>query len=193
MDELAEKKMVILEHERQLANAVSAAVIQKPVLSIWLILIPIFFVYYFYKLKTYAQGREEFAKNFLITRKRALEAAYNASESGGQPDVQAIVAMSSAPADTHSDYRHWVKVLVEHYSDLLQAKGSTYEGLVRSAYKSRTNYLLFLNQVKSAENRFDEALKPHLRATIEGLDGITKVMEQSSESFRRAHVKQTFP
>jgi len=191
--ELAEKKKIILEHEKKLANAVSAAVIQKPVLSIWLILIPIFFVYYFYRLKTYAGGREDFAKNFLVTRERALDAAYEALENDRKPDVRSVVAMTSAPQDTHADYGKWVKVLVEHYHELLQANGTTYEGLVRVVYKNRTNYLLFLNQLKIAENRFDEALKPHLRESIEGLDGITRLMEQSTETFRREHVKQAFP
>jgi len=75
MTPLDKNKAFILEYEEKFANSVSLAVIDKPKLSTWMILMPIIFLYYFYQMKKYADGRKAFSRHFILTRKRSLEAA----------------------------------------------------------------------------------------------------------------------
>ena len=192
MASLDEKKELILRYEEKFADSVAVAVIEKPKLSTWMILIPIIFIHYFYRMKKFADGRKEFAHHFMLTRKRALEEAVASLESGVKPDMEAIVKMSSAPKETHADYREWLKVLLDHYQDLLRSKGDSFETLIRSAYKTRTNFLLFINQLNRVESRFNTALKPFLSETTEGVDHIVAAIEQRCEQLRRKDADNIF-
>jgi hypothetical protein len=184
---------LILAEEKRFAALVSAKVIDKPKLAIWMILIPVFFVFYFWQLKRYSEGRKTFAEKFMITRHRALEQALQSAESGRGPNIETVVAASDIPDAIRKDYRRWVAVLVDHYRDLILAHGSNYGALVRSTYKSRTNYLLFLNRLNQVEREFDKALKPHIEKTTENVNGIIKLMEESTGSIRRQIAETIFP
>jgi hypothetical protein len=190
---MAHKRDLILAEEKQFAARVSVKVIDKPRLDVWMILIPVFFIFYFWQLKRYAKGRKTFAEKFLITRKRSLDEALRSAESGNDPDIEALVQASDIPAETRQGYRIWVTLLVAHYTDLILAQGSSYPALVRSTYKSRTNYLLFLNHLNRVERDFDAALKPHLEKTTENVNGIIKLMEESVTSLRRQLAEAIFP
>jgi hypothetical protein len=190
---MAHKRDLILADERQLAARVSARVIDKPRLDVWMILIPIFFIFYFWQLKRYAKGRKTFSEKFLITRKRALDEALQCAETGKAPDIDTLDQAADIPDEIRKDYRRWVTLLVEHYRDLILAHGSSYPALVRSTYKSRTNYLLFLNRLNQVEREFDAALKPHLEETTENVNGIIKLMEESVVSLRRQTAEEIFP
>lgn len=190
---MQEKRQILLAHERRLANHVARTVIEKPVLSVWMVLVPIFFVYYFYRLKKFAQGREDFVQNFMKTRNRAMEAACESLASDARPNVQKVVARSSAPKETHGVYAEWVRVLIEQYRDLLKAEGDTVDDLIRSVYRRRANYLLSLNQLGNAERRFNAVLRPHLDDGMEDAGGIIRMMEKATEAFRRKEAERIFP
>jgi hypothetical protein len=64
---------------------------------------------------------------------------------------------------------------------------------VKSTYKTRTNYLLFLNRLNQVEQDFDSALKPHLETSTEDVNGIIKLMEESVTSLRRQLAEAIFP
>lgn len=183
---------MILIHERRLGNAVSIDVLDKPKLSAWMILIPIFFIFFVYRFKRYKAGREEFVSHFLVTRERALDVAADAVVSGHKPDIEAIIQKSSSPRETLDDYRRWVAALVEHYVDLLAADGDNCDILIRRAYRKRSNYLLFVNQIGKLEKRFDAALKPHLEEVAEGVNDIVARMEQATEKYRRQFADEIF-
>ena len=190
---MTHKRDLILADEKRFAALISASVIDKPKLDVWIILIPVFFVFYFWQLKRYANGRKTFAEKFLITGKRALDEALRSAETGENPDIGKLLQASDIPAETRPDYRRWVTLLVEHYRDLIIAHGSSYPALVRSTYKSRTNYLLFLNRLNQVERQFDAALKPHLEKSTENVNGIIKLMEESVTSLRRQLAEVIFP
>ena len=190
---LTHKRDLILADEKRFAAQVSAKVIDKPRLDVWMILIPVFFIFYFWQLKRYAKGRKTFAEKFLITRERALDEALRSAESGNDPDIEALVQASDIPDGTRQDYRPWVTLLVEHFRDLILAHGSSYPALVKSTYKTRTNYLLFLNHLNQVERNFDAALKPHLEKTTDDVNGIIKLMEESVISLRRQLAEEIFP
>lgn len=190
---MTRKHDLILADEERFAAQVSAKVIDKPRLEVWMILIPVFFVFYFWQLKRYAKGRKTFAEKFLITRKRTLGQALHSAETGKAPDIVKVVQASDIPFETRPDYRRWVTLLAEHYRDLILAQGSSYPELVRSTYKTRTNYLLFLNRLNQVEHQFDAALRPHLEKTTGNVNDIIKLMEDSVATLRRQLAEAIFP
>ena len=102
---MAHKRDLILADEKQFAARVSVKVIDKPRLDVWMILIPIFFVFYFWQLKRYAKGRKTFAEKFLITRKRALDEALRSAETDKGPDFGNVVQAADIPDEIRKDYR----------------------------------------------------------------------------------------
>ena len=192
MNFLNEKKSWLLESERKLAFAVASRIIDKPPLSIWMILVPIFFVYYFYRLQRYSSGRKEFVKHFLVSRERAINEALSAIQSERRPDSLKLCRMSSVPTQIYSEYRDWLEVLIDHYMDLLQARGDCFEDLIKAVYKNKTNYLLFINRLNTVENKFNTALKPHLPDTIDSANSIVAAMETYSTKWRRNQAESIF-
>jgi hypothetical protein len=189
---LNEKKDMILEKERVFAQAVSAVVIDKPTLSLWMILIPVIFVHFFYRLNKYSQGRKEFAQHFVLTKEKALDETLEALETDRKPDANKLAQAADIPKGTSKTYQAWMKVLFDHYRDLLESEGDTYETMVRAVYKNKTNYLLFLNSLSEAEKAFDRELKPHLEAETNGVNGIVKKIESCSTELRRQEAATIF-
>jgi hypothetical protein len=189
---LKEKSDLIRSNETTFAYSLSAIVIEKPKISVWMILIPIILVYHMYRHKSYVEGRKSFAENFLITRDRALEAAVRSIANEGPLDELAVVKEANIPESTKKEYAAWVRVLMAHYKDLLLCEGDSFDALVRSAYKNKTNYLLFLNMLNKSEKRFNAALKPHLQATTKGVGEIIDRMEKGSEKLRYQEADRIF-
>ena len=192
MASLKEKSDLIRFNETTFAYSLSQVVIEKPKISVWMILIPIILVYHMYRHKSYAEGRKAFAENFLITRNRALEAAARSIANESPLDESSVVKEANITESTREDYAAWVRVLMTHYKDLLLCEGDSFDALVRSAYKNKTNYLLFLNILNKSEMRFNSALKPHLQATTEGVGEIIDRMEKGSEKLRYKEAERIF-
>jgi hypothetical protein len=193
MASLTEKTDLIRSSETTFAYSLSSIVIEKPKISVWMILIPIILVYHMYRHKSYVKGRQAFAENFLITRNRALEAAVRSIANEGPLDESSVVKEANIPESTKEEYAAWVRVLMTHYKDLLRCDGDSFDALVRSAYKNKTNYLLFLNILNKSEKRFNSVLKPHLQDTTEGVAEIIERMEKGSEKLRYQEVERIFP
>ena len=192
MTSLQDKKELILSAEDEFAFALAKEVIDKPRISVWMILIPIIFVFHVYRHKKYVEGCNQFADNYLISRKRALNEALSVLESGREPDIQALVKQSSSPAEIAGQYSNWLRFLTDHYLDLLKSEGKTADELIRAAYKKRSNYLLFLNKLNTVEKAYDAALKPFLYETTQGVDQIVQKMEKSAEKLRREMAQRIF-
>ncbi len=191
MKELSDKKEIILQREMAFANAVGASVLDKPKVSIWMVLIPILLLHFIYRMQSYKGKRLKFSEEFMITRRRALDIAHNAASTGDDPDIVDVVRKSSLPEPLHKPYAAWVKALADYYLDLLAAEGASFESLVRAAYSSRSNYLLTLNRLSVAEKAFHKALEPHLAAT-EGAAEIISKIESHSQELRRELADHVF-
>lgn len=191
MKALLQKKETILQRELVFANAVGAAVFEKPSVSFWMILIPILFLYFIYRMQRFKSGRMKFDEEFMATRRRAMDAALNAVETNSRPDVDEVVRASGLPAPLQESYGAWVRTLAEHYMDLLSADGQSFESLVRAAYRNRTDCLLILNRLTTAERQFYAALKPQMAA--EGAADIIATIESQSQKLRREMAEQIFP
>lgn len=180
-----DKKRLILEHEKWFANIVSGKVLPNPVLSLWMILIPVFFVYFFFQFQKVTGGRKDFAENYIKSKVRALDAAEEAVTSGKAPDYVELANLTDVTDKVRKLYEEVMQVLVEHYIELLQAKGDDYEDLVRTTYRNQTNFMLFHNRLNRAEQRIDAALRPKLQKDVEGADSVIKTMEAQAETLRR--------
>ena len=189
---LLEKHDEILANEQKLAGHVALDVIDRPVLAMWMILIPIFFVFYYFQLRRYKNGIRDFIDNFLITRKRVLAATYNSLYSDEKIDVDELVAVSDSPDETKEDYRVWIEALIEYYQVLLRAKGNSFEELIKASHNSRTNYLLSLNKLNTVEQAFNASLDSALGDEEGTVAAVIKAMEKSVESFRRDQAKEIF-
>ena len=187
-----EKEQLILAEERKFADAVGRGVIEKPTISIWMILIPVIFVHYFYRLNTYADGRKQFVEYFIRTRQKALGEAASALTSNRKPDAGKLVQMSSIPEGTSKAYIAWLTVLLDHYGDLLSAEGESFQQLVKTVFRSKGDYLLSLNTLSEAEKRFDRALKPHISESTPGAGSIVDRMEKCCADLRRKQATSIF-
>jgi hypothetical protein len=192
LPKLSEKKALILQYEERFAFDLSREVLETPKMSFWMILIPLFLLYHVYRVHKVVEGRKGFAANYLITRKRALEAGLSLAEKGKNPDLQSILKDSNLPEKAKGPFKELFLLLVEHYADLLRGYGHDAPSLIRSAYKSRTNYLLFLNRLSKAEKALTDTLRPKSPENSADIDFIVKAMEIHSERLGRQRAELIF-
>lgn len=194
MPTLEDKKALILEYEERFAYELGRAVIPKPKLTVWMILIPIILVFHIYRHKKYVEGRRAFAANYLISRRRAADESMEAICRNRPLNLDALSDKARLPsAEARRDYCRWLTVLMAHYRDLLAAPGDDFAALVRLAYRSRANYLLTLNQLSDAEKKLNASLRPHLEKESEGIAEVIAGIERHSTRLRRAHAQTVFP
>ncbi|HCU69125.1 MAG TPA: hypothetical protein DGF30_07845 [Desulfomicrobium sp.] len=187
------KKRLILEHEKELAAQLSTLVIDKPKPPLWMIFIPIFFVFFAQKMSQYKKSRENFVENHLKSRRIALEAAMEAEETGIPSDVEAIAGkVGRIPVEARPSYAEWMTTLIDHYRLLLSARGGSLPELVRSGYGSKTNYLLFCNCLNKAENAFSLALLPAMDGDSQDLRHVIQKMNESVTVLRRQSADAIF-
>jgi hypothetical protein len=186
-----QKKEMILQRELMFANAIGAQVFEKPRVHFWMVLIPILFLYFIYRMQRFKSGRLKFDQEFMTTRRKAMDLAVESLETGVKPNIDRIARESGITDALEKPYAAWLRALVDHYDDLLTANGESFEALVRSAYHNRTNYLLTLNRLNTVEKEFYAALKPQLAAT-EGAAAVIEAIEEHSRRLRRDLAEQIF-
>jgi hypothetical protein len=191
MKGLERKKEWILQHELLFANAIGAAVFEKPKVNFWMVLVPLLFLYFVYRMQRYKTGRMNFDREFMTTRRKAVDLAVEALTAEVKPNIDQIARQSGLADDLERPYACWLKALVDHYTDLLAANGDSFETLVRSAYRNRTNLLLTLNRLNTVEKDFYTALKPRMAAT-EGAAAILATIEEHSRRLRRELAESIF-
>jgi len=183
---------LILAHERRFAGHVAGEVVDKPVLTLWMILIPVFFVFYFYQLKRYKSGLKDFSENFLITRKRTLDAVWEAATSETSADLEKVVELSDIPSEAQAQYRVWVELLADHYLLLIKASGGNYAELVKAAFKKKSNYLKRLENLNQVEADLNTAIAPLLPGDKETIETVIKSMQESVKRLRQRQSKEIF-
>lgn len=191
MTALRDRKELIGDWERGLANAVGAKVFEKPQASFWMIVLPILFLYFLYRMQKYKTGRLRFEEEFLRTRRLALDLAEAALASGGKADLEAAVRGAGLIDRLERPYAAWLRELVEFYMDLLKVEGARFEELVRAAFRNRAELLLRLNRLNRLEQEFYRALRPTL-ADTEGAHEILRVMAEEIERLRREMAGRVF-
>jgi hypothetical protein len=176
---------LIIEHERNFAELLALKVFKKPEVNLWVILIPIFFVFYLNDLKKYKDGRQAFVSNYLKSRQCALQAAAKGLDGGRKPDLEAVAAKENLPPDGQRKFAELLALLVEHYTILIRAAGTEFQGILLGAYGGYETYAAFLKRLNAAEHALNLALKPQLEESVEDLDDVIESIESYSAAIRR--------
>lgn len=193
-DTLARKKQIILDHEKQLAQNLALGVLDKPKPPLWMIFVPIFFVFFAQKMKQYSSGMEDFVENYLRPRRLALDAALEAIETGAPADPGRILERAGAiPEHAHPLFKEWMSGLTDHYRTLLEARGDTPEALVRSGYRTKTDFLLQCNVLNKAEHAFSLSLMPKIEGDSQDIRNIVEKMHAHVTELRRREADTAFP
>ena len=186
------KTNLIIAYEQMQAQRLANKVIFKPPLAIWYIIIPVIFVHYFYRLQIYSQNRKAFVAHYMRARIRTIEAVANALAEGRDMTINEVTAHTRTPAEATAEYRAWIRTLIDHYTVLLQAKGKDFDELLRLAYRSRSNYLRFTNQLGNTEKRLNIALTPSLAAENSDVAKTISLIEQQVQRMRREEADRIF-
>lgn len=192
MASMEEKEEMILRHERRFAEALALQVIERPRVSVWMILVPILFVYHMYRQSRYVEGRKRFIEQYLISRTNAVREAAAALAEDRRPDAARLAAANDVPGEIQALLQEVLESLIVHYGVLLRAGGGTVDGLIRSGYGSGTSYLLAMNRLNAAERRLYDALSARLQGEQQGVNSIVLSIEVQSERLRREEAARIF-
>jgi hypothetical protein len=192
MNDIEQKQIEILSHERIFAFNLSENVLEKPKLNIWMIIVPFLFFYPIYRRQRYLEARNKFVQNFLITRKWALSEAVQVVTKGKTKDIAAISNQASMPEGARKAHMALLSTLVDHYVELLHKDGGTIDSLIRSAYGSRTNYMLYLNQLSRAEKQLNASIESNLSREHRNIRDTIRKIETFSEDMRRQEAERFF-
>ena len=198
--ELKEKFDLIYQHERFIGSSVALQVIESKPIGVWEFLIPIVFILHFMRNK---QSRELFIQNFLFTKKQALDAAFKMkkkglSKEGVKMEIEETTRTLLTARETQGIYSETIRqeqvneidLLLDHYSVLLGAEGDDYDALTRDAYGSRQSYLLFHEQLKTAEKKVSDAARQTLGAKGD-MNTLLRI-EKATEEIRQAQIDKIF-
>lgn len=196
---LEDRYRLVLSREQVYSRKVAIQVIEKPKLSVWMVLIPILFLHYIYRYQRFQAGVEEFAREFVYTRKLALDAALNSIKSGiGKPDAILRASdfynktgLADKAAGVRQKQMKEIEVLFDHYERLLKAEGDSYESLLRHAYVTGAGYMQFLSQLQKAEREVNRAVM-HAFSRKEGFSEIISRIETVVEELRMEEVEKIF-
>ena len=142
---LDQKYRWIVNREWEVSHRIAVRLVDKPELSVWMILIPIIFLHFMHRASKFKAGLAAVSKELFISREFALLLARESIESGAE---QAIDPESRFPTGTDTPIGRQLREaelavsrhLIAHYRRLLRADGNSYPELLRNAYGSETNY-----------------------------------------------------
>lgn len=190
---LQEKYNCVLDNEKALTLHVAGEAIEKPQPALWMILIPVFFVFFFFQFNRYKNGLKNFKHDFLRTRQKVLDAVHQAIIDQEEVDINELVATGYAPEQARDAYGLWVSELAVFYRSLFEAEGSDYRSLVQSSYRKKSNYLLAINRLNTVERDLNRALFPDLEEDDdERTTTAVESIEKSCADFRRNQAKEIF-
>ena len=190
---LIEKRLQLLNYEEGMARRLAGQVMDKPKPPIWMIFIPVFFVFFAMKLSDYKKGLADFVKNYLIARERALDLACESIEEEKEAAIDRLMENASTlPKKAQPLYRDWITLQTEHYRNLLLAPGESMAEMVRNHYRNKAAFLVVNNRLTTAENTFNSALLPDIEGDGEDISYIGARIERFSTEMRRQEVDELF-
>lgn len=192
------KFKAILAQERSWAASVAREWIKPRPISVWEVLIPVLLVFLYAKSRT---DREVMVQNLLFTKEQALRAALDSVEQGTGPDeavapfLEKTQAVLDAGADFYSEeirreQLKEIRLLRDHYFELLQAEGGDFDTLVRNVYAARADYEAFLARLGEAEKAVNRAALETLGPR--GDSAQVARMEETYERLRASSAERIF-
>ena len=191
MSSIADKKTIILEEETRFTNSLAGRIIDKPELSLWMILIPIIFVFYFYQLQRFTNSRKQFTENYLIAIKRALQAVESIEEEDN-PDFDKLVQDTELPEKAHAQQVQLFKCQSQHYFRLIKANGESFEELIRNAYPNPDEYKSYCENLNQVERQLNESLLANATENDESIAQIVTKFQNATQDLRNQQVERIF-
>ncbi len=191
MRSVTDKKALILEEETRFTNSLASRIIDKPELSLWMILIPIIFVFYFYQLQRFTSSKKRFTENYLIAIKRALHAVESLEEEEN-PDFDKLAQTTELPEKAREQQVELFKCQSQHYFRLLNANGETYEDLIRQVYQKPNHYREYCEQLNQAEKRLNESLLSRVTEDSESISRMVTRFQIASKELRNEALERIY-
>lgn len=198
MSELDRKYTLIWSHEEQFAYRLGQEVIDKPVVSVWMIILPVLLVHHMQKVTSYKNGVRAFARGVLDPRQKALDRALQDVESGESkdcgfeeyfPSLQSVSDRDRTLADKQMGV---MQILRDHYRKLLEAGKESYQDLLIEVYPDREHYSRFLERLNAAEQELNRYLTAKVHTT-EDSRAVIRQMETYCNELRRKELDRFFP
>jgi hypothetical protein len=146
-EETDRKRALILDHETAFAHALASRVIDRPEISVWMVLLPLLLVYFFQRRKIFKTASAAFAEHYLKPRRRALEIVAGSESLDEQSEATPLQQADAALID----------VLAGHYRRLLAARGDDYKALVLASYRNASEYRDYLDRLEKTHDAIDAA------------------------------------
>ena len=159
-----EKQAIISLHERKFFAALTESVLEKPVLSVWMILIPFLIIDFMQRQKKYRQWRDTFQQGLLFTKLQALEAATALVAGLPAATFEAELVgkvrrnpLAEAPLQRlYQAQLNEICLLTKHYCRLLSTNAFDYAAMARAAYRPE-EFEVFLIELAHREQIVNEA------------------------------------
>ena len=176
------KRQLILDYDQVFVERLAVKIFKKPQLSIWMILIPIIFVFFFQQVTKYKNDKKDFIKNYLLSPNRALNEAYEAIKQKREVSIESMVEMADLKPFSNAPYRNLMSVLTQHYINLMNAKGDLYGQLILSAYPEKVQYQQMMGDINKAWKSLSESIVEDLiKSTPEAANTVRKIEDTSVE------------
>lgn len=190
-DELARKRRLIIDYETAFARTIAARVVEKPAMSVWMVLLPILLIHYFYRLQKFRAGAEAFAAHYMEPRLKALDTAAGHQLPATPPS--SLRAPSKEAANRLYDAsRTYISIVAAHYRRLLDASGDDYPSLVHSAYGDADEFERYiLDSIEACSAINDVVLD--ITDPAEGFGDIVRRMETAMRDLHRHDFNRLFP
>ena len=154
---LERKKNLIMEYEKSLAEALSEKLLERPKMSVWMILIPLIFVFHCQRHKRFVESKRVFIREWLRNKEQALLGAVE-ELSGGNRNVQKWQKMvSHLPESAVEAYVRMQNFLCDHYKKVLSGNGKTFGKLVLQAY-AKEEFVEFIACREKVEQELSKEL-----------------------------------
>lgn len=179
---LEEKQQLILDYDHVFVERLANKIFKKPQLSIWMILIPIIFIFFFQQMTKYKNDRKEFIKNYLLSPNRALNEAYESLKQKREYNVDSIIEMADLKPVSIVPYRTLMIILTQHYLNLLSKDGDLFGDLIVSAYEDKGQYIGKMNEINEAWMSLNQSIvKDLIKTTPEAAETVRKIEDASIE------------
>ena len=189
---------VALSAEESFSRSVALGLWMRRPLTAWHFLLPGMFLWDIVKRR---RAIQQYSTLFLFPRKLALDAARQMIEgedrdgllSRAENKIQEwLSAQKVYSPRILRGHMEQIRILLDHYSRLLQAEGESYSRLIRNTHGTRENYEGYLARLSAAEGEVDHGLAEIQEGTAESWDRLRAEQAQVAK-LRKKEVQRVFP
>jgi hypothetical protein len=189
---------VALSAEESFSRSVALGLWMRRPLTAWHFLLPGMFLWDILRRR---RAIQQYSTLFLFPRKLALDAARQMIEgeerdgllSRAENKIQEWLSGQKVYSPRIlRGHMEQIRILLDHYSRLLQAEGESYSRLIRNTHGTRENYEGYLARLSAAEGEVDQALAEIQGGTAESWDRLRGEQVQVAQ-LRKKEVDRIFP